>query len=62
MGMRKLLSERRIKKMVIEITPKYLQSFGHTKENIYQYLEEFGFKSELMLDTWQYDEIFTLEN
>lgn len=60
-GMQKILAERRIKKIVIEITPKFFNSFGYDKHTLYSFIESFGFKATIRSEDWQYDEIFSLE-
>ena len=59
-GMINCLKEKIIKKLVIEITPDFLAQFGHTKSQIYELLNSYGYKSINNLNTWQYDEIFVL--
>jgi FkbM family methyltransferase len=59
-GMRKFLDERRISKIIIEITPDFLLKFGHTKNDIYDLLYSCGYKAKYNLTEWQYDEVFTL--
>lgn len=62
LGMSSLLAEKRIRKLIVEITPKYFKQFGYDKETLYQYLAEYSFNPSIMSDDWQYDEIFTLDN
>ena len=60
-GMYIFLKNKVIKKIFIEITPKFLNDFGYTKEDIYSYLHQFGYEAKYNSNEWQYDEIFTLK-
>jgi FkbM family methyltransferase len=57
-GMRESLKNKRIKKIIIEITPKFLKGFGHTKEQLYDFMSEMGYNSTVNSNEWQFDEIF----
>jgi len=60
-GLENALSKKIIEKILVEITPKFLDYFNHDVGNIYNYLKRFGFSSEFgMNDSCQYDELFTL--
>jgi len=60
-GMQYFLKNNYIKTLCIEITPKFLNDFGYTKEDIYKYLMQFGYIAKFNSNEWQYDEIFTLK-
>jgi FkbM family methyltransferase len=59
-GASQLLKKGVIKKIVVEITPKYLNEFNVTKAEIYAFLESFDYKPINYSNEWQYDEIFEL--
>lgn len=57
-GMKSFLKKQMIKTVVVEITPKFLKRFGHTKQMLYSLMSDLGFSSTKNLSEWQYDEIF----
>jgi FkbM family methyltransferase len=57
-GMSNLLSEKRIIKLIVEITPKFLAQYGHTKHDLFVFLKDRGYKPTINSEDWQYDEIF----
>jgi len=57
-GLRSCLNSKNIKSVVIEITPKFLARYGHTKEDIYNLMSQYGFEPTLNSSDWQYDEAF----
>ena len=57
-GMRSFLQQDNIATVVIEITPKFLARFGHTKQMIYTLMTDCGFKPTVESTEWQYDEFF----
>ena len=57
-GIKKILAQEGIEAVIVEITPKLLGHFNHTKEMIYELMSDFGFHSTVNSDEWQYDEIF----
>ncbi|MFN4006815.1 MAG: FkbM family methyltransferase [Chitinophagaceae bacterium] len=59
-GATQLLKNGVIKKIVIEITPKFLREFGVIKEDIYNFLKLYKYYPLVNSDEWQYDEIFEL--
>lgn len=62
-GMKALLEEKKIDVLVIEITPAFLQKFGSSRAELYQYLEQKGyFPATPENSEWQYDEIFLLNS
>lgn len=61
-GMKSLLHEQRIKQLIIEITPGFLKQYGHSKEMLYNVLNDFGYLPLISSDEWQYDEIFKLKD
>ncbi len=62
LGMKKILSQSNVKTVILEITPKFLQKFGHKKEDIYSLMNSHGFFPTVNSIEWQYDEIFTRTN
>ncbi len=60
MGMQNLFSKKLIKKVVIEITPHLLEKSGYSKNHLYEFMKNNGFDYKFNLETWQYDEVFTL--
>lgn len=62
LGMKNLLQENRVKKLIIEITPSLLEKDGYSKTELYSYLQNFGYYGEFANnEEWQYDEIFYLK-
>lgn len=61
LGMKDSLQRGLIRKVYVEITPTFLNKYGHTKENIYDFMSNCGFISTVNSDEWQYDEIFIFE-
>lgn len=62
-GLKESLSNRIVKRIFIEITPRFLKSFDHSVENIYSYLQDAGFYPEKGInDARQYDELFILKS
>jgi len=59
-GMEALLKDHLIQRIIIEITPRFFNSFSYRKEDVYNLLYRYGFKSLVNSDIWQYDEIFEL--
>lgn len=57
-GIRQCLLSESVKYVVVEITPKFLAEFGHTKDDIYNLMTEIGFSPALNSQDWQYDEVF----
>ncbi|MEM6532615.1 MAG: FkbM family methyltransferase [Myxococcota bacterium] len=57
-GMKDTLSRALIKKLVVEITPGFLKSFGSDKESLYGLMEKLGYSPSYADDSWQYDEVF----
>lgn len=57
-GCRSLLASQSIKKLIVEITPGFLERFGDSKSDLIGYLESFGYRPVFQKDEWQYDEIF----
>jgi FkbM family methyltransferase len=60
-GMKETLAARKVKVIVVEITPKFLNEFGHNKDQIYSLMESFGFSPIVNSKEWQFDEIFVLD-
>ena len=61
-GMEKILKNGNISRIIIEITPRFLKCFGYNKNDIYDYLRGYGYKSLLNFDSEQYDELFVLNS
>jgi FkbM family methyltransferase len=57
-GMQRLLSERRVRRLAVEITPDFLRRFGDSREELFAYLAGFGFLPKYDLRVPQYDELF----
>lgn len=62
LGLSEFLEKRIIRKVIIEITPKFLELYGDNKNNIYELLYKFNYISTINSTEWQYDEIFILNN
>ncbi len=58
LGMKNILSQSNVKIVIIEITPKFLQKFGHTKEDLYSLMSSLGLLATVNSAEWQYDELF----
>lgn len=61
-GMQNFLSKGLVHKIIIEITPKFLEQYLVSKEELYSYLDNYGYHPKYCLETWQYDEIFTIKD
>jgi FkbM family methyltransferase len=59
-GMQRLLVERRIRRLVVEITPHFLGRFDDSREQLFDYLAGLGFRAKYDLQVAQYDELFEL--
>jgi FkbM family methyltransferase len=57
-GLDKLLKSKSIKKLIVEITPSFLEKFGSSKDELYQYMKNHDYTPQRNLSEWQYDEIF----
>jgi FkbM family methyltransferase len=57
-GMRSFLKQEIVKTVIVEITPKFLEGFGHTKAMIYELMADCGYTPIIKTDSWQYDEVF----
>ncbi len=60
-GLKELLSNRKITKLIIEITPSFLEKYSSSKNELYSFLEQYGYKPLINSKEWQYDEIFVLD-
>ena len=60
-GMEEILKAHTIQRFVIEITPRFFKVFGYKKEDIYNFLLGYGYKSLINNDSEQYDELFILK-
>jgi FkbM family methyltransferase len=61
-GMQNLLRNNKIRRIIIEITPELFAGYNYCKNDVYDFLGSFSYKSLRNLETAQYDEIFTLKN
>lgn len=59
-GCEELLQKGQIQKLIVEITPAFLNRYGDSKEDLYKYLESYGMKPTIESDEWQFDEVFVL--
>ena len=57
-GMEEILKAKTIKRFVVEITPKFFNSFDYTKDDVYNLLYRYGYKSLINSDSDQFDELF----
>lgn len=60
-GAENLLRNKKVSMVVVEITDKYLQRAGHSKDQLYGYMKSLGYKPTVNDISWQYDEVFTIE-
>jgi FkbM family methyltransferase len=58
LGMEASLAAGLFDRIVVEITPKFLTTFGRTKEALYQLMEKHGYHPSRRSEEWQYDEVF----
>lgn len=61
LGMKNLLKNKMVKKIIIEITSTSLEKVGYSKRYLYEFMKEHGYEAKYNLETWQYDEIFELK-
>ncbi len=59
-GMKNILKEKKITKIIVEITPKFLSEFNHSRKQLYDFMKDLEYKSTFNLNKWQYEEIFEL--
>mgnify|MGYP005841533179 CR=1 FL=1 len=57
-GMEQFLANPRVHTVVVEVTPKFLARFGHTREQLYTKMASLGFQPTVESTAWQYDQIF----
>jgi len=58
LGMQEALRQRLFERIVVEITPRFLENFGQSKEALYALLEGCGYVPRFRSPEWQYDEVF----
>jgi len=58
LGMRESLQRQLFERIVVEITPRFLENFGRSKEALYELLESCGYAARFRSQEWQYDEVF----
>lgn len=63
-GMRKLFEKNKVRKIIVEISPKFLEAHNQEWTEIYEYLSKYGFSPDPNTDTStkQWDEIFTISD
>lgn len=54
------LQKHCVKKLVVEVTDRFLKTYGHSKDEMYCFLRDLGYKSAVNSDQWQYDELFAI--
>jgi len=59
-GMKSFLETKKIKKLFVEITPSFLNDFGDSREELFQYLDGYGYKPKFDKHCFQYDELFEI--
>ena len=59
-GMKNTLKEKKINKIIVEITPKFLSEFSHSRTQLYDFMKDLDYKSTFNSNKWQYEEIFEL--
>ena len=57
-GAKTLLSEKRIKTLVVEVTDSFLKEMGSSKKELYEFLKSYGYRPLYECDEQQYDEVF----
>jgi len=57
-GLSNCLKEKRIDKMVVEVTDKFLKERGESKQSMIAYMKSFSYEPTIESDEWQYDEVF----
>lgn len=58
LGMKDSLRRGLFERILVEITPSFLEKFGHSKAALYELLESSGYSARFRSDAWQYDELF----
>ena len=58
LGMQASLRTGLFERIVVEVTPEFLEKFGHSKTALYALLEGCGYQPRYRGETWQYDEVF----
>ena len=61
-GAERLLTSKKIKKLVVEITPGFLQKFGSSKQELFGLMNAAGYSSTINSEALQYDEVFVTGN
>lgn len=57
-GLARTLEQRRVKRIFIEITDKFLKQAGSSRDELYALMDAHGYQATRTLDQWQYDEVF----
>ena len=57
-GLGRMLSEQRIGRIFVEVTDKFLRQNGSSRNELYEYMESYGYTALKKSDHWQYDEMF----
>ena len=58
LGMQVSLRNGLFDRIVVEVTPEFLEKFGHSKTALYALLEGCGYQPRFRAEDWQYDEVF----
>lgn len=61
-GMEGILKAKTIKRIIMEITPKFFNCFNYTKDDVYRLLYRYGYKSLINSSSDQFDELFVLSD
>ncbi|MGJ8642144.1 MAG: FkbM family methyltransferase [Luteolibacter sp.] len=57
-GAKTLLSEKRVRKIVVEVTESFLIEMGSSKKELYDFLATYGYRPLFECDDPQYDDVF----
>jgi len=57
-GMQETLHAKKIGKLVVEITDRFLLEFGSSKSRLYEFMTSLGYMPLVNSGDWQYDEVF----
>lgn len=61
-GAESLLTSHKIKKLIVEVTPGYLNKFGSSKEELFGMMKSTGYTPTYNSEASQYDEVFVPVN
>ena len=57
-GMETVLKEKKVGKLVVEITDKFLKQCGSSRDELYGFLKDMNYEPQVTSDEWQYDQLF----